>query len=131
MESVGADDLLDPSRNPWLRGRQLWLQIVVRGFWHPTGHLADYYAGHGQLDRAVAMTALGLATARYLRVPDQACGMAAYNLACAQAKAGQLDDAAATIRDAASLNADLRAKAASEPDLAILRESGRLDSALA
>jgi hypothetical protein len=131
VETVGADDLLDPSRNPWLRGRQLWLQIVVRGFWHPTGHLADYYAAHGQPDRAVAMTALGLATARNLRAPDQACGMAGYNLACAQAKAGQLDDAAASIRDAASLNADLRAKAASDPDLAILRGSGRLDAALA
>ena len=131
VESVGADDLLDPSRNPWLRGRQLWLQIVVRGFWHPTGHLAGYYLGHGQPDRAVAMTARGLATARYLRVPDQACGMAGYNLACAQARAGQLDDAAATVRDAVSLNADLRAKAGSEPDLAVLRESGRLDSVLA
>ena len=131
VDTVGADDLLDPSRNPWLRGRQLWLQIVVRGFWHPTGHLADYYAAHDQPDRAVAMTALGLAAARNLRAPDQACGMAAYNLACAQAKAGQLDDAAASIRDAASLNADLRAKAGSDPDLAILRGSGRLEAALA
>ena len=131
VESVGADDLLDPSRNPWLRGRQLWLQIVVRGFWHPTGHLADYYAGHGQPDRAVAMTANGLATARYLRAPDQARGMAGYNLACAQARAGLLDDAAATVRDAVRLNADLRAKAGSEPDLAVLGESGRLDAALA
>jgi hypothetical protein len=131
VESVSADDLLDPSRNPWLRGRQLWLQIVVRGFWHPTGHLADYYTTRGHPDRAVAMTAHGLATARYLRVPDQACGMAGYNLACAQAKAGQLDDAAATVRDAVSLNPDLRGKAGGEPDLAILRETGRLDSALA
>ena len=131
VASVSADDLLDPSRNPWLRGRQLWLQIVVRGFWHPTGHLADYYLTRGQPDRAVAMTAQALATARYLRVPDQACGMAGYNLACAQAKAGQLDDAAATVRDAVSLNADLRAKAGREPDLAILRDTGRLDAALA
>lgn len=131
VESVGADDLLDPSRNPWLRGRQLWLQIVVRGFWHPTGHLADYYVAHGQPDRAVAMTALGLATASYLDAPDMARGMAGYNLACAQAKAGQLDDAAATVRDAVSLNPDLRGKAASEPDFADLRESGRLDSVLA
>jgi hypothetical protein len=131
VASVSADDLLDPSRNPWLRGRQLWLQIVVRGFWHPTGHMADYYLTRGQPDRAVAMTAHGLATARYLRVPDQACGMAGYNLACAQAKAGQLDDATATVSDAVSLNPDLRGKAGSEPDLAILRESGRLGSVLA
>ena len=131
VESVSADDLLDPSRNPWLRGRQLWLQIVVRGFWHPTGHLADYYLAHGQPDRAVAMTAHGLATASYLRAPDQARGMAGYNLACAQARAGRLDDAAAAVRDAVSRNPDLRGKAGSEPDLAMLRDSGCLDSVLA
>jgi hypothetical protein len=131
VESVSTDDLLDPSRNPWLAGRQLWLQIVVRGFWHPTGHLADYLIAHGHPDRAVAMTAHGLATARYLRVPDQACGMAGYNLACALAKAGRLDDAAAAVRDAVSLNPDLRGKAGGEPDLAILRETGRLDGVLA
>jgi len=42
------EDLLDPARHPWLNGRLLWLQVVVRGFWHPTGHLGDYYLGHGQ-----------------------------------------------------------------------------------
>ena len=131
VAAVSADDLLDPSRNPWLRGRQLWLQIVVRGFWHPTGHLADYYLAHGQPDRAVAMAAQGLATASYLHAPDMARGMAGYNLACAQAKAGQLDDAAAAVRAAVALNPDLRAKANGEPDLAMLRDSGRLDSALA
>jgi hypothetical protein len=124
LTSVSADDLSDPSRHPWLKGRQLWLQIVVRGFWHPAGHLSDYYLGHGQPDRAVAMTAHGLATASYLGVPDEARGMAAYNLACAQAKAGLLDDAAASAVEAVSLNPGLRAKIGSEPDLAALRDGG-------
>jgi hypothetical protein len=31
------EDLLDAARHPWLRGRQLWLQVIVRGFWHPAG----------------------------------------------------------------------------------------------
>src|SRR6266852_6935198 len=83
LRSVSADDLFDPSRNPWLKGRQLWLQVVVRGFWHPAGHLSDYYLAHGQPDRAVALTAHGVATASYLGVPDEVRGMAAYNLACA------------------------------------------------
>src|SRR5262245_36624429 len=52
LHEVSEDDLFDPSRNPWLKGRQLWLQIVVRGFWHPAGHLGDYYLAHGQPDRA-------------------------------------------------------------------------------
>jgi hypothetical protein len=124
LTSVSTNDLFDPSRNPWLKGRQLWLQIVVRGFWHPAGHLSDYYLAHGQPDRAVALTAHGLATASYLGVPDEARGMAAYNLACAQAKAGLFDDAAASVGTTVSLNPGLRAKVATEPDLAALRDGG-------
>ena len=48
------DDLIDPSRHPWLKGRQLGLQLIVRGFWHPTGHIGEYYIGHGQPGRAAA-----------------------------------------------------------------------------
>ena len=43
LNAVSDDDLSDSSRHPWLRGRQLWLQVVVRGFWHPTGHIGEYY----------------------------------------------------------------------------------------
>jgi hypothetical protein len=50
--ALGDDDLLDPARHSWLNGRLLWLQIVVRGFWHPTGHLGDYYLAHGQAGRS-------------------------------------------------------------------------------
>ena len=60
-------DLTEPARNPWLRGRQLWLQIIVRGFWHPTGHLGEYYLSHGQPDRGVALAEHAIATASYLR----------------------------------------------------------------
>jgi len=129
LKSVSADDLFDPSRNPWLKGRQLWLQIIVRGFWHPTGHLADYYLAHGEPGRAVEMATHALAAARYLAVPDEACGMASYNLACAQAKAGHLEDAATTVRETVGLNPGLRAKVATEPDLAALRDGGYLESA--
>ncbi len=48
LAAVSDEDLSDASRHPWLRGRQLWLQIVVRGFWHPIGHLGDYYIACGR-----------------------------------------------------------------------------------
>jgi hypothetical protein len=123
---VRDEDLLDPSRSPWLRGRQLWLQIVVRGFWHPAGHLGAYYAGHGDHDQAIALARHAVATAEYLRAPDQARGMACYNLACAQAGAGLLDAAQAALSAAVTLNTDLHANAARDRDLAALRDSGRL-----
>ena len=129
LVAMDEGDMFDPSRHRWLRGRQLWLQVVVRGFWHPTGHLSDYYLAHGQPARAVALTAQAVTTARYLGVPDEAAAMASYNLACAHAKAGHLDDAAAAVRETVALNPGLLAKVGTEPDLAALRESGLLDSA--
>ncbi len=121
------EDLLDPARHPWLNGRLLWLQIIVRGFWHPTGHLGGYYLGHGQPERAVAMQAHGLATARYLGAPAAAIGMAGYSLACAQARSGQLDEAARTLSEAIEANPDLHAHASRDPDLAALREAGLVE----
>jgi hypothetical protein len=115
------EDLLDPARHPWLNGRMLWLQIVVRGFWHATGHLGDYYLAHGQPERAIALAEHGLATARYLRAPAPAAGMAGYSLACAQARAGRLDEAGRNLADAIGANPDLRANAGRDPDLAVLR----------
>jgi tetratricopeptide (TPR) repeat protein len=128
LAAVGDDDLLDPSRHPWLRGRQLWLQCVVRGFWHPMGHLGEYYLGHGQQDRAVALAAHAAATASYLGLPDQARGMASYNLACAYARAGRLEQASAALRDATRLNPDVRANASRDPDLAALRDAGLVEA---
>jgi DinB superfamily len=126
LGSLSDEDLTDPSRHPWLRGRQLWLQVVVRGFWHPMGHLGDYYLAHSQGDRAVALAMHAVATAGYLGAPDPARGMAGYTLACAQAQVGQPDQAAATLCEAIRLNPDLRANAGRDPDLAVVRDRGLL-----
>jgi hypothetical protein len=120
------EDLLDPARHPWLNGRTLWLQVIVRGFWHPTGHVADYYLRHGRPGQAVALQEHAVATARYLKAPDQATGMAAYSLACAQAQAGLTGEASRALAEAIRLNPDVRANATRDPDLARLRETGQL-----
>jgi hypothetical protein len=125
-----AADLLDPSRHPWLRGRQLWLQLIVRGFWHPAGHLGSYYVSHGQPERAVSLAKRSVTTAAALGAPAPARGMASYNLACAQAGAGLLDEAAATVAEAVALNPDVRANAARDSDLAPVRDSGLLAALL-
>lgn len=116
--AVSDEDLTDPSRHAWLNGRMLWLQLVVRGFWHPLGHLGDYHLDHGRPERAIALQEHALATARYLAIPAPAEGMAAYNLACALARAGRVADAKDTLADAISLNPDLSANAGRDPDLA-------------
>jgi hypothetical protein len=131
LAALAEDDLLDPSRHPWLNGRPLWLQLVVRGFWHPTGHVADYYLGHGQPGRAVALQEHALATTRYLGAADPVVGMAGYSLACAQAGAGRTEEAAQTLAEAITRNSDVRANAQRDPDLEPLRRSGRLTGILA
>lgn len=118
---VSAADLTDPSRHSWLRGRQLWLQVIVRGFWHPAGHIGEYYLSHGQADRAVAFGRQAVATAAYLDAPAAARGMATYNLACALARAGLTEEAAALVAEAIDLNPDLRVNAARDADLAAVR----------
>jgi hypothetical protein len=119
VASIGDDDLLDPSRHPWLGGRMLWLQLIVRGFWHPTGHLGDYYLAHGQPDRGVGLQQQAVAVAEY------------YNLACAQARAASLDDATRSLQEAILLNPDVAANAQRDADLASLRSGGRLEAVLA
>ena len=130
LATVSDEDLSDASRHPWLRGRQLWLQVVVRGFWHPIGHLGDYHIARGRAGRAVAMQSHALATSRYLGVPDPALGMAAYSLGCAQVAANDPTGAAATLTEAIRLNPDLRANARRDPDLAALRADGQLATLL-
>ena len=131
VRTITDEDLLDPSRNTWLAGRKLWLQVVVRGFWHPTGHLGEYYLAHAQPDRAVALQRQAVAVAVYLGAPGEARAMACYNLACATARADLGEHAVSALSEAISLNPDLRANARKDADLSRLREAGLLDVLLA
>ena len=124
--AITDEDLTDPGRNPWLGGRQLWLQVIVRGFWHPIGHVGEYYLSHDQPERALAVHSRAAECAGRLAAPAAARGMACYGLACAQARSGRADDALATLTKAVVLNPELRASAARDPDLAALRDAGRL-----
>ena len=78
-----------------------------------------------------ALATRAVATAAGLEAPAAARGMASYNLACVQARAGHPDDALAALTEAVGLNPDVRANAARDPDLAGLRDSGRLAAVLA
>jgi hypothetical protein len=121
LRAVPDEDLLDPSRHAWLRGRRLSLQVIVRGFWHPLGHLGDFHLDRGDSAAAYALHEAAIAEAARPGVPDAARGMAYYSLGCAQARAGAIGPAAASIDLALSLNPDLSANLATDPDLAPLR----------
>lgn len=123
IAAVADADLLDPSRHAWLRGRQLWLQIAVRGFWHPAGHAGEYYLRHGEPLAAVQLAELMAQTASAAGAPAEIRGMASYNLACALAGAERLAEAREAVAQAVELNSDLRENAARDDDLAVLRSA--------
>jgi hypothetical protein len=130
LNALADEDLLYPARHPWLRGRKLWLQVIVGGFWHPAGHLGDYYAARGRADRAVALQAQAVSLAGYLDAPDPARGLACYNLACAQARNGRPDAAFDALSEAVARNPSLLCNAVRDGDLRSLRDGGRLDALL-
>jgi hypothetical protein len=127
---LGDDDLLDPSRHEWLGGRKLWLQIVVRGFWHPAGHIGEYYLTHDQSDRAIYLARHALVKTQHLQAPDAVVAMAAYNLACIYARSRLLDEAVLAITLAVEKNPEFRDKFRHEQDVESLRESGQLSELL-
>jgi hypothetical protein len=129
FHAVADEDLLDPLRQSWLHGRQLWLQIVVRGFWQPLGHISEYYLRHWQAERGLALHKHAVDTARYLSAPRPAQGMAHYGLACAWAVCGEHAEALSELGEAVNLNPDLRQAGGHDTGLGPLR-SGRFDAAL-
>ena len=130
VNATSDEDLLDPSRHPWLAGRKLSLQIVGRGFWHPTGHVGEYYLTHARPAVALDLQARAVALAADLDAPEAVQGMALYNLACTQARAELADDAVSSLSKAIGFNSDLRANAGRDADLVSLRADARLEALL-
>lgn len=124
--SISDEDLMEPARHPWLRGRGLWLQTIVRGFWHPMGHTGDWYVAHEMQEHGVALRRHAVATAQYLNAPNPSQGMAWFSLACTCATVGTTDAAIEALGHASELNSDLRERIATEPDLAPLRNDRRV-----
>jgi hypothetical protein len=124
------EDLIDPTRHEWLRGRPLWLQIIVRGFWHPMGHVGDWYLANAMPEHSLRLRKQAVATADYVDAPGEARGMAWYSLACTCAALGATDEAVAALEHATALNHDLRARVATDSDLEALREDGRVAALL-
>jgi hypothetical protein len=123
---LSDDDLIDPSRHEWLRGRPLWLQVIVRGFWHPTGHVGDWYVANGMTERGVALRRDAVAFTEYLHAPAESQGMAWFSLACTYATLGTTEEAVVALERAATLNDDLRARVATEPELEAVRDDRRV-----
>jgi hypothetical protein len=125
LDAVGDDQLGDPSLFPWTGGRQLWAQVLVRGVWHPIGHLADYLVDHGRPEQSFAAIDGVVRVARALRLPARPGGVAlgVYVSAAVRARAGEREPALGLLRAALADDPALAEKAARDGDFDELRRS--------
>jgi len=123
LDAVAAADLADSTRLPWMHGRPLWAQVLVRGVWHPLGHLATCLVEAGRPDQAAAAVEAIIGAARALAIPAAPGGVAfgVYTLAAVRALAGERAEALRLLRAALADDPALAANAARDPDFDGLR----------
>jgi len=123
--ALDEDVLTEPGRFPFLNGRMLWSQLLVRGVWHSSGHIGPYLAQHGRADEAEALQRRLVDRARGLELPPTpgSWAMGLYNLACAQVAGGRLDDGRATLEETFALDPALARSAETDPALEPLRSA--------
>jgi hypothetical protein len=110
--AVSDSDLLDPGRHSWLRGRMLWLQIVVRGMSETT-----------TWGTAIPLARWRCTRTRWRRHGTWARRRRPWAWLCTalrvlEARVGRLEEAASSLASAIAANGDLRANAGRDPDLA-------------
>ena len=133
VQKLDAEVFCTPGAFPWLRGRALWAQVLVRGVWHPSAHLHQYLAERGRFERVVELQESLLEGATSARIPDVPGGrpFALYNLACARSLSGELEPALTGLEEAVRLDPTLAASAQEDDDLASLRSDARFDALVA
>ena len=133
VQELDAAVLCTPGAFPWLRGRALWAQVLVRGVWHPSAHLHQYLAERGHFERVVELQESLLGAATSAGIPDLPGGrpFALYNLACARSLCGDLEPALTGLEEALRLDPTLAASAQADDDLASLRTGARFGALVA
>jgi hypothetical protein len=119
LEEIPADDLLDPDKYAFLDGRSLLDRALGTEGWHITHHISDYYAKHGQIDRAIQIQETYSEALQ--KFPSWRAN-AVYNQACFYALNGMKDQAIEKLSFAFEQRTDLIEWSEQDPDLASIRE---------
>ena len=102
--------------------------VVRNSYFHPRLHIGEYWHENGANDRAHALIESTVEELRELWPSPLILGAGLYNLACVRAGENRRKDALDLLEEAAPMRPDLRAAAAREPDLAVLREEARFQA---
>jgi tetratricopeptide (TPR) repeat protein len=102
--------------------------LVRNSYIHPRIHLSEQFLERGDVVRSQGIVEESASEMRRLQAPGHILGAALYNLAAVRAAQGRADDALALLEEALPMRPDLKAAAATEPDLAPLRDSPRFQA---
>jgi len=109
----------------WYTARTTTEAVLRNSYMHPRNHLFEYWRENGSQERANELFVAAAADMRAASAPPLIMGAALYNLACARAYEGRLDDAVAALDEALVMRPDMKQAAAADADLAPLRDEPR------
>ena len=109
----------------WYAAKTTTEAVLRNSYTHPRNHLWEYWKENGDQERANQMFVAAAEDMRAASAPPLVMGTALYNLACARAYQGRLDDAIAALEEAFRLRGEMKASAPDDEDLAPLREDPR------
>lgn len=109
----------------WYAAKTTTEAVLRNSYTHPRNHLFEYWKENGDQERANQLFEAGAEDMRAASAPPLVMATAIYNLACARAYQGRLDDAIAALEEALRLRPEMKASATTDDDLAPLRDDPR------
>jgi tetratricopeptide (TPR) repeat protein len=109
----------------WFRNNTTAEAILGNSYMHARVHIYEYLRDNGELDAANALFEKAEPELRAIDAPKPQLGTATYNLACARANQGRLDEAIELLGQAFEMRPEMRQFVANDPDLVSLREDPR------
>jgi hypothetical protein len=115
----------------WFRANTTTEALLRNSYIHPRNHIAAYLNENGNQAGGQHLWEDAATELRAASAPPIALGAALYNLACVRVAEGRPDEALALLEEAIPMRADMKEGAASDPELAALRDDARFKALIA
>ena len=109
----------------WYTASNTTEALLRNSYIHPRNHIVEYLTENGDQAGAHRLVEEAVSEMREVGAPPVALGATLYNLACARAAQGRLDEAIDLLEEALLMRPDIKAVAPTDPDLAPLRDDAR------
>ena len=109
----------------WYAAKTTTEAVLRNSYMHPRVHLFEYWKENGDQDRANRLFEAAADDMRAASAPPLLMATAMYNLACARAHQGRVDDAIASLEEALRIRPEMKASASTDGDLDGLRDDPR------